>query len=619
LWPPHERTTRDEGELGEEAWEDEDKRDFARHLANRIKALIDEAPVLASTGRPLTAGDILVLVRSRASGLANLLVGRLFERGVPIAGLDRLELSEPFAVQDLLAAMRFAVQPLDDLSLANLLVSPLGGWNQDDLYRLARRESGTALWEELGRRRAEEPLFTATRAMLEDLLGQADFVGPYAFLERILSGPMQGRRRLLGRLGKAARDPVNELLGAALTFEGQESGGLQRFLHWFAGGKVEVKRDPEAAGDAVRIMTVHGAKGLEAPVVFLADATSDPTKSGGFSPPLWYKREGGKVPLIRPRKPELCAPFEEMVDEEKAAELREHHRLGYVALTRAAERLVIAGLKPKDKDGRLPDQCWHRVVGEALGTLGAATMADGTVVLERGSVVPIAPPSLESAVEEPTEVPDWARTPAPIEARPPRPLAPSQIAPDTDSRPPPTPELAAAAERGRLLHALFERLPATIPGERRKAAFAWLQHSAGVSDPALRTALVDAALVIIEAREHADLFGPDALAEAPIAATLQDGMVVAGTVDRLLVTPEIVRVVDFKTGRSVPASPDEVPRGHRRQMEAYAEALSVIFPGRRIEAGLLYTSGPRLILLPLEQGREGTHMRDRPNQELLSP
>jgi ATP-dependent helicase/nuclease subunit A len=175
--------------------------------------------------------------------------------------------------------------------------------------------------------------------------------------------------------------------------------------------------------------------------------------------------------------------------------------------------------------------------------------------------------------------------------------------------------LAAAAERGRLLHALFERLPATAPGDRRQAAFAWLQRSAGVADAALRTSLVDNALTIIEALEHAALFSPEALAEAPIAATLPDGTVVAGTVDRLLVTNEAVRVVDFKTGRQVPRNEEAIPPSHRRQMQAYGQALQVIFPGRRIEVALLYTEAPLLLPVPLEDAPTSTHMSGNPNQE----
>lgn len=604
VWPPFEHVDPEADDDGEEKWEDEARRRYASQVADWIKAEIDRAPVLASTGRPLGPGDILVLVRSRAN-LAPLLVARLFERKVRTAGLDRLVLSEPLAVQDLLAAIRFAVQPLDDLNLANLLVSPLIGWNQEQLYDLAGRERRRRLWEELGHRADERPDFRAARDALGDLLGIAGFTGPHTFLETILSGPMDGRRKLLTRLGRQARDPINELVAAAIQFEGGEPVTLQQFLGWLSHGELEVKRDPEGRGDAVRIMTVHGAKGLEAPLVILADATANPDELGGNSSILDIPGERGRFPIIRPRKDELVPPFDAVQAGEKERDRKEHFRLLYVALTRAGERLVVAGLKPAKK--RISADSWHSVVSEAMIGQGIAPDASGILRHASGEG------AVKSAEQAPPaaariSVPAWARLAAPAEARPPRPLAPSQVTADTDSRPPPTPELAAAAERGRLLHALFERLPATPPDNRRRGALEWLKQAGGMLDMAERARLVDAALTIIEAPEHAELFSAAALAEAPIAATLAEGTVVAGTVDRLLVTDTVVRVVDFKTGRQVPRDASAIPAGHLRQMRAYGEALQVIFPRHRIDLALLYTEAPRMLAVQLEELAAVTHM-----------
>ncbi|WP_284272613.1 double-strand break repair helicase AddA, partial [Sphingomonas astaxanthinifaciens] len=434
LWPPFDVADSDDGtDEGEERWEDENRRQHASHLADFIAAELKRAPVLASTGRPLGPGDILVLVRSRASGLAALLVARLFERGVRTAGLDRLVLSEPLAVQDLLAALRFAVQPLDDLTLASLLVSPLIGWDQDQLYALAGGDRRRSLWEELRHRAGEGGMFEAARALLADLLAAADYLGPHAFLERILSGPLDGRRKLLGRLGRSARDPINELVAAAIQFENNETVTLQQFLAWLGHGALEVKRDPEGRGDDVRIMTVHGAKGLEAPLVILADATANPRDLGGTNMILDVPAEGGSFPLIRPRKDELSPPLDAIVAAEEQRDLEEHFRLLYVALTRAAERLIVAGLKPSKA---ISADSWHSVVGAALGAMGVEPDEKGVLRHAAGEV-----PSAHAEEPGPSAarvtVPAWARAPAPVEARPPRPLAPSQIAPDTDSRPPP--------------------------------------------------------------------------------------------------------------------------------------------------------------------------------------
>jgi ATP-dependent helicase/nuclease subunit A len=300
--------------------------------------------------------------------------------------------------------------------------------------------------------------------------------------------------------------------------------------------------------------------------------------------------------MIRPRKDECAPVFRAIIDAAKDADREEHWRLAYVALTRAAERLVVAGVKPR-RD--VPQASWHATAARALQALGASSVeleGWGSSLVWEGEGKALLPRKTGKAPIEPIAIPDWLRQPAPEEARPPKPLAPSQIAEDRDSAPPPGPELRAAARRGTLLHSLFERLPGVAAGDRHSLALRWLER-AGVELDA-REEIAAAACRVIGDPQFAGLFGPESLAEAPIAATLQDGRVIAGTVDRLCIGQELIRVIDFKTGRNVPVDLGSVPAGHRAQMEAYAEALKIIFPGRQVEASLLYTAGPELITLP---------------------
>lgn len=600
LWKPFAVEDGEDSDEGEEGWLGEDARLYASALAKQVRRWIDEAPVLASTKRPLSAGDVLVLVRSRGE-LASLIVARLFEEGVPVAGIDRLHLQEPLAVKDLLAAIAFAAQPLDDLNLANLLVSPLLGWSQELLLELAHGRGSTPLWQRLGERAETRPEFRQARDQLGALLAMADFTTPHRYLETILSGPMDGRRKLYSRLGMAARDPIDELLASAIEFEHQEIASLDRFIAWFSRGEVEIKRDPSAPSNAVRVMTVHGAKGLEAPIVILADATADPSRLGGVQRTLDFPvTDVGRVPLIRPRKAERVTPFAELIAEEEARDLEEHWRLLYVGLTRAEERLVIAGLQPKTKDGVRPPNCWHTSVERALVSLGAQPELDfdwGQVLRYRGTVSPgaIKPKPAPLALPRPP-VPEWAKAQAPPEARPPQPLAPSAIAEDSESLPPPSDAMRAAAERGTLIHQLLERLAEVDPSKRHAAALRWLERSAGLSDPSARVEIADTVCEVLSEPGFSALFGVGSLAEAPLATTLPDGTVVAGTVDRLLVENSRVSVIDFKTGQ-VPKSDGAIPASHKAQMSAYTGALRVIFPGREVRAALLYTSGPKLIEL----------------------
>lgn len=590
LWPV---TTEGGTEAEEEEWVGDATRKLAGDIARAIRRWIDQGHMLQSKGRPLAPEDVMILVKRRGE-LASLIVARLYAEGVPVAGVDRLRLNAPLAVQDLLAAIRFALQPEDDLSLASLLVSPLIGWSQDELMAATVRDRG-GLWRHLRATQPEERL-----APLYALLRRADIATPHRFLEEILSGPMEGRRKLLERLGEEARDPIEELVNAALNFESVATPSLQRFLDWFDRGDVEIVRDAAQPAGAVRVMTAHGAKGLQAPLVILADATVDPTRSPrdflGWQPEGF---DGPAFPVFRPRAAERGGALGAVIDAADARELEEHWRLFYVAATRAEEQLVVAGALGPQAKGVPPEKSWYAACARALDALGVAagegerhfsgTRAAAPVPARKAKAAPKAAPPI---------LPDWANRAAPAEARPPRPLAPSSLGSDQVADPPPGPALRRAAERGRLLHGLFERLPALPPADRAAAADRWLAGSAGVVDAGERADLIAAALAVTEDPRFAALFGPQSLAEAPIAAVVEGGLVVSGTIDRLLVEADRVRVVDFKTGRRAPATPEAIPDYHLRQMAAYAEALAVIFPGRRVEAALLYAAGPVLHVLP---------------------
>ena len=546
-------------------------------------------------GRSVAPGDILILVRRRRD-LAARIVARLQSLGVPVAGVDRFALTQPLGVQDLLSAMRFAIQPLDDLNLAALLVSPLIGWSQEDLFGFAHGRGKRALWEQLRAREAEVP--AATMAALRHLLGMADFTTPYRFLDRILSGPMQGRRRLYARLGREARDPIDELLNQALAYERQHTPSLLAFLSEVEASRADIKRQTEARSDVVRVMTVHGSKGLQAPIVILADATDDPVqRQRGFDLSL----EGWDgLPVFGMAKEERHGRIAEAHDAKSRAEIEEHWRLLYVAMTRAEELLIVTGITKKE-DRSLPELCWHAAVDGVMEGMGLdwqdAGPRWGQKRVHAVNAKAWARQRDKPAVAAPAiAIPDWAQKSAPEEARPPRPLAPSALGDDDVASPPQGGGRAVAVERGLLLHALFERLPPVAPDRRRAAALHWLSVQAASFDDATRAAMVDEVLGVLDDPAHAALFGPGSLAEVPLSAVV-DGVVVAGIVDRLRVNDDAVTVVDYKTGRYVPANAADVAPAYLRQMAAYRDALAVIFPGRRVEAALLYTAAPRLIVL----------------------
>lgn len=595
----------DEGDEGAETWLSRSDRLLADKIARQVRAwLTDGFPLVKEKDgqklRRATAGDIMVLVRKRKD-LAGLIVARLHAAGVPVAGVDRLRLSAPLGVRDLMAALRFAAQPLDDLNLASLLVSPLIGWTQDELMLHAWRPENVRLFDHLRATRGVAAV-DAAWARLTELLRIADYDPPQALLHWILTGPWQGRRRLVARLGAEVNDPVDELLNAASAYASSEVPSLHGFIRWFDAGDGDLKREAGKARDEVRVMTVHGSKGLQAPIVILADAADNPHSARSSAielpDPASDPEQPRAIPLPPLGKAEQIGPIARARSEADLAEMQEHWRLLYVAMTRAEEALFIGGaLGSREKEPHADS--WYARLEPLFAGDWIADPHWGAI-LHHGTAPAAAPPPLAPAVAELDLLPPWVERPVAAEPRPPRPLAPSALGEELAADPPYPPGTdSGAARRGVLLHRLLERLPEVAPDGRKAAAQAWLARMAGDLAAPARAEMIDVALRVLAEPGWSDLFGPGALAEVPIAATVGD-QVVAGTIDRLLIEPDRIRLVDFKTARRPPASLDEVPVAILRQMAAYAAALEATYPGREIEAALLYTQEPRLIVLPTE-------------------
>jgi ATP-dependent helicase/nuclease subunit A len=540
--------------------------------------------------RPLRPGDFLILVQRRSTLFAELIRACKAE-GLPIAGADRLRLGAELAVRDLAALLAFLALPEDDLSLAAALKSPLFGWGEDRLFRLAHGRRGT-LWEALRGQQAPDTL-----PALRDLLDAADFLRPYELIERILTRH-DGRRRLLARLGPEAEDGIDALIAQALAYERGEVPSLTGFLSWIETDDVEVKRQLSTGGGVVRVMTVHGAKGLEAPVVVLPDTR--PPQGGDRGAIL---TAGDGTPLWSMPRDEAPAEIAAALDRRRERLAEERMRLLYVAMTRAESWLVVAGAGDMRNEG---NAAWHNVVGAAMQAAGAVPQPMPTGPgwrLDTGTAWDALP--LVARTEPPVPaaaLPAWAaaRTPAapPADA----PLSPSDLggAKALPAEPGAFDE-AAARRRGRQLHLLFEHLPA-VAAAGRPALAQRLLAGLGPDAPAPEAAgaLADEAMRLLDDPAFASVFAPGTLAEVEIAARLPElgGRAVRGAIDRLIVGPDRVLAVDYKTNALVPATPEAVPEGFLRQMGAYAAALAQVYPGRQIETAIIWTAAPVLMPLP---------------------
>ncbi len=553
---------------------------LAMQVADKIAGWIRNGARLPDHDKPVAPRDIMILL-PRREPFGGEVIRQLKLRRIPVAGADRVRLTEQIAAMDLIALGRFVLQREDDLNLAALLRSPLCGISEDELFSLAHGRKGD-LWSALTARQGE---FVAAHGFLSAMLERADYAPPFEFYSHALTA-LQGREKLLARLGQESADAIEEFLSLTLTHERGHSPSLEGFLDWVERGEIEIKRDMERGRNEVRVMTVHGAKGLEADIVILPDTTSlpEPPSRKGH---LLYHQDGVLFPLSDAEAPAIVKRARA---DAEAETLREHKRLFYVALTRARDRLYICGFQNKKS---IKPNSWYELAKAAAEKLGTTvTRGDGEITTI-GTVSEETGESTEAVGEKPF-LPGWIAAPAPVEPALPRLIRPSEavgMAPPTFS-----PRGNSRFRRGLVVHDLLARLPEIAQEKRREVGLRYAAAK-GVKDA---EALVSETLAVLDHPAFAAAFAPGSQAEAGLVAELPElgaGARVNGRIDRLAVTEREVLILDFKTNRPPPRNEAEVPQVYLAQMALYRAAAAKIFPGKRIVCGLVFTDGPRLLQL----------------------
>jgi ATP-dependent helicase/nuclease subunit A len=573
-------------------------RRLANDIALRIQKWCDgktklagqEPPERPEDDQPIRPRDIMILT-PRREPFASEIIKRLKELNVPVAGADRIRLTDQIGVMDLIALGRFALQPEDDLNLASLLRSPLAGFSEEDLYDLAQPRAGR-LWSELVARRDERASFGEAYAFLADMARRADFTPPHEFYAHAL-GPAKGRVKLLARLGPESADAIDEFLSLALAYEQLNTPSLEGFLHWIERGEAEVKRDMERGRDEVRVMTVHGAKGLEAKIVILPDTTRPPEKSRHTG--LHFTKDAVFYPMSASEAPDVVQTAKDAAHEET---LKEYRRLLYVALTRPRDRIYIAGFKTNTN--KLKPDSWYALMQEAAQSLGYEGQNGDHTIRVIGDVDTEPFAGKTGSEQDDIKLPAWANRNAAVEKINPRLIRPSDAAGQEEPASiSPRGEGAARFRRGNLIHALLARLPEIAPQDRRDIALKFLASHLVAEDEA--TELANETLAVISDAQFAAAFAPNSRAEVALVADLPElgeGARLNGRIDRLAVTDSEVLVIDFKTHRPPPKRPEDVSTLYKTQMALYRTALAKIFPGRRIACALVWTEGPNLMPLP---------------------
>lgn len=556
---------------------------MARQIALKIHAMVSGGERLGSQNRPLRYGDFLILVRSR-DAFCEELIRECKKAGVGVAGIDRIRLLDQIAVQDLVSLGKFLLLPEDDLSLAEVLKSPLFGLDDDDLFKLCYRRNGS-VWERLEQCSQYQDAYE----ILKQLLNMADYVRPFELYSHVL-GPLGGRRKFAERMGNEAEDGLNEFLNLALNFEQTHVASLQKFIDWVVSDDVEIKRETESGcGDLVRLMTVHGSKGLQAPIVILPDTARTPV-CRREAEILWDDDGLFLYPASAADYETVCSRLKER-QKQKVSE--EYRRLMYVAVTRAEDRMIICGYR---KTRQPTEECWYNLFKNRFEQISVLDQQEHTRRYVSPQLFDPQPKEQTKPVNGVFKPQAWMETPAVPEGPLARPLTPSRPEEEEPAVISPLshdwhPHLF---KRGLLIHRLLQFLPQIEPTARSRTAEAFIRRNAPEMPAFEADKIIAEIMSLLEDPQFGSVFGPDSKAEVPIMGQI-GGQIVSGQIDRLIIEPERVVIVDFKTNRPAAATVEAVPPLYRRQLSAYRRLLQKIYPDKKVISLILWTNTATLM------------------------
>ena len=539
-------------------------------------------------------------MRSRNAFLDQL-VRALKTRNIPVSGVDRMVLSEQISVQDLCATAQFALLPDDDLTLACLLKSPLIGLTEEVLFNLCYDRGTKSLWKQV-----KENADSTIVHWLENLIQQSGKIRPYEFFSSILQQPCpfknnkhSGLSAFKSRLGEECLDPIDEFINHVLNFESTNILTLQHFIQAQQANDLQIKREMEEAGNAVRIMTVHGAKGLQAPIVIMPD-TVRVKGSTKMDKIFWPHKTGDDLPYFCPTSDNLPDICEQAKQHMKDKDDEEYRRLLYVALTRAEERLYIGGYKGTKS---LDDECWYNYIKKGFEQLPhTENIQENDLDMLRYTNPRTDTPDRfdkdkKSDKDDNVEAPAWLFESIKDEPFPPRPLMPSR--PSGQEMPSLSP-LKAQEEyrflRGNITHKLLQVLPDVTPENRQKSAEKYVAEPAHGLSIDVQNSIVTEVLKILNDPKFANIFGENSMAEVPVTGIVNN-QVISGQIDRLLITDDEIFILDYKSNRPPPKDVQNVPDIYIKQMKAYADIMRQIYPNRHVRSGLIWTDGAKLMEL----------------------
>jgi len=604
------------GDIPSSIAEVSDRTILADRIADKIVSLLKNAD------HEIRQGDILILVRKRDSFFYEMLKALRNRKGdIRIAGADRMKLLDQLVVKDLLVAGEIALIPQNDLALAIFLRSPFCRCDEDMLRGLAYGRNGSlyqALADAVAQPDCDAALVQALSA-INWLVENASRLTPFDFFSQYLARQnvdgRSGLYQLTERLGYEIEDPVAEFLRLALEYERHEVPSIQGFISWARATAAEIKRDMEQGVDAVRIMTVHGAKGLEAPIVFLPDNGLNPVRVGHDR----VDEEAGML-MWSSSKKELTDMERQARVHKEALDLAESQRLLYVALTRACDRLYIGGYAGAGRDPHA--HSWYGQIAEnfkpiamhndgcdyAYWSFGDELKAGPWLKDENREAQSLPAPAwvfetirapmvkMTKSGQTPGQAGDIfaADTPRDQTVNASNIIVSSTIGKDVASSAAQkslSKQSQLAIQKGNILHRLLQYLPAVAPEHRDASMVEYLAHYAEQYDAQTRAVMAEQVLGVLSNPALAPLFADGSRAEQPLVGNLirADGSAlrISGQIDRYCELDDAIWIADYKTGRRDASG--RVPSAYLNQMAAYRALVQIISGRTDIKCLLIWT------------------------------
>ncbi len=526
---------------------------LAQTIANRIHNWLNEGRILVAKDRHIEPRDIMILVRQR-NVLVDYIISELKKANVPVVGRDYFRIMDYIAVQDLIALAEFLLLQANDLALANALKSPLFNFTEDDLFNIAYDRKEHSLWERI------QDYSVVIYSELNYLINLSRIESPLALFTHILR---TGKKKFAARLGLECFEVLDEFMNLVLQFE---NPSLQAFVQWIKENNPEIKNDMQSERNAVRIMTIHKSKGLQAPIVFLVDTNTVPRNSesiifDGTEVPFWCGKNNN-------------AYCDQVKREKKLEDYNEYLRLLYVALTRAEDELYILSKEPVQKGS------WYDLITKYGEPYEKKQRDLQPIFKEKVEVLCVnANYPYIYKKRDYFDVPVISLPPALAHSS----VSSQRVTLESSEKegaewiPVSATWMTDGYARGLIIHSILQYMP-KIEKERRKN---WVRkYLDNISED--KDEIYSKILAFNE--KYGYLFDLEGKSEITLSGTI-DGKSVLVRLDRLCITQDKAIIIDYKSHRNVSVS---LLNEIKKQMLIYKTLVQEIYPNKQVECVVIW-------------------------------